>query len=643
MVRWIHFTLLGMALGSWLVGVSSQVQAQSLATNTTKLVVSATEVPGEIIVKYKDMSPDTSKIKLMGMNGYRVTRGGHVLNKVAGRAYLRKVMGDPSLHHFVVTPGNDTHALINELNRHPDVAYAEPNHYITLSQETAMSAEPVQAESLSSAQSVSSYSQSSANTKVAQAWQNLNSSGSTIVVAIVDTGIDYNNTILSGANAIWKNSRETPNNGIDDDGNGYVDDVYGWNFNSGNSNPMDDNGHGTHVSGIVVGVGQNIFASPLSNSVIKVMALKFMDASGSGTTANAVTAINYATANGARVINNSWGGTSYSQSLNDALANAYGNGIFIASAAGNYATNDDSSPLYPANLGVPSQISVAASDNYDNLASFSSYGPSTVQVAAPGVSIMSTYLNNGYAYLSGTSMATPFVAGLAALAFYQAPQLTGYQVKNLILAGADPVSGLKGVISSGARVNANNTVLSAQANIRTPASQPSYTPTPPAGVSSGSGSNSSTGCGLVTVAAEELARGRGGSGGGSQAMALLLLPLAVWFMVRATAASQVPYRRKYERFAVNSSVQLSFNGESISGRVSTLSLGGLAFQPEQALAGLAPGGEVRMALQSPLSDQPLSMQGKVVWSENGYAFGVQFSSVEAGASDQLKAWLAKLK
>jgi subtilisin family serine protease len=609
------------------LGLSAQsAMAQSV-------VVSSEEVPGEIIVKYKEGSSDSHTAK----------RSSRVLRSLGLRARFVKELADSSMHHLQATEGVDAHDLIKELNRHPDVAYAEPNYFIHLAQEQVLSAEQVQTMSSVSSQSAVAYTQSAANVKVAQAWQSITGSGSAIVVAVVDTGVDYNHYVLTQSSSIWTNAGEIPNNGIDDDGNGFVDDVKGWNFNANSNNPMDDNGHGTHVAGIIVGVGQNIFASQLSKSNIKVMALKFMDSSGNGTTADAVSAINYAVKNGARVINNSWGGTSYSQSLHDSLANAYANGVFIASAAGNYGTNDDTAPLYPANLSVPSQVSTAASDNFDSLASFSSFGPTSVHVSAPGVSILSTYMNNTFAYLSGTSMASPFVAGLAALAMYQAPQLTGYQVKSVILGSADPVSNLKGYVSTGSRVDAYNTIQTALTNVRTPASQPSYSATPPAGAaSSGGGSSSSSGCGLVSAAARG-AMGGGDGSSGLTSMALLLLPLAVWLFVRASAGQTKPYRRRHQRFAVDSVLQLNWNGQLISGRVSTLGMGGLAFKPDQALASLTPGGQVFMSLQSPQGDEQVDVQGKVVWSENGYAFGVQFNGVEESSLKQLGHWLSKLK
>jgi hypothetical protein len=609
----------------------------SCLVNAQNLTVSQDEIPGEIIVRYKKLSGNSA----MALE-HNATPGLRVLRHVHGRAHLIKEMSTPFMHHLKVAEGIDHHALINELNHHPDVQYAEANHVVKVTQEQVLSISDIQSMT-GSMYSVLSFSQNSANVKMSQAWQTVGSNGTPTVVAIVDTGIDYTHYVLTNSQAIWKNSGEIANNGIDDDGNGYVDDVYGWNFNANTNNPMDDNGHGTHVAGIAVGVGQNIFASALSKSNIKVMALKFMDSTGSGSTADAVTAINYAVRNGAKVINNSWGGSSYSQSLHDALSNAYANGLFIASAAGNYSTNDDSSPLYPANLPIPSQVSVAASDNTDSLASFSSFGPSTVQVASPGVSILSTYPNNTFAYLSGTSMASPFVAGLAALTMSQAPQLTGYQVKNIILGASDPVSPLSGLVSTGSRVDALSTVQGAQQNARTPASQPSYSATPPAGASSSSGgtsSASSSGCGLVST----LAAASGGDGmtGGATALALLCLPLAVWFFVRATSQNLRPYRRKYERFAVENALSFEFNGQAVSGRLSTLGLGGLSFRPEQALAGLAPGGHVRMSLESPDKGQRIDVQGQVVWSENGHAFGVKFEGLEPSSVQKLSGWLSKL-
>jgi subtilisin family serine protease len=260
-------------------------------------------------------------------------------------------------------------------------------------------------------------------------------------VGVIDSGIDYTHPDLA-AN-MWINPGEIAGNGIDDDGNGYTDDVYGWDFANNDNDPMDDNEHGTHVAGTIGAVGNNnrgvIGVNPNNVSLV---ALKFLDASGSGATSNAILALDYATANGILITNNSRGGLLPipSQALEDAIkAVEEKGGLFIA-AAGNSSLNTDLVAAYPASYPNPSIISVAATDHNDKLAYYSNYGKNSVDLAAPGSDIFSTLPGNQYGSLSGTSMASPHVAGAVALVWSQNPTLTAQEVKNRVLNSADPMS-----------------------------------------------------------------------------------------------------------------------------------------------------------------------------------------------------------
>lgn len=271
-----------------------------------------------------------------------------------------------------------------------------------------------------------------ADIDASQAW-NYGTTSST-VVAVIDTGIDYTHVDL--ASNIWTNSREVAGNGIDDDRNGYTDDVRGWNFVSNNNNPMDDNGHGTHVAGTIGAIGNNgIGVSGIAWGV-KIMALKFMDSTGSGMLSDAVAAIDYARANGAKIINASWGGGGFSSALQSAITRFQNAGGIFVAAAGNESSNNATTASYPANYtGV---ISVAASTSSDTLASFSNYG-TNVDIAAPGQNILSTIPGNRYASYSGTSMASPHVAGALALLWGQSPSLTATQLVSLVMSNTDAV------------------------------------------------------------------------------------------------------------------------------------------------------------------------------------------------------------
>jgi serine protease len=279
-----------------------------------------------------------------------------------------------------------------------------------------------------------------------EAWNTSTGTGHTIV-AVIDTGVDYNHPDLK-AN-MWKNSREIPGNGIDDDGNGYRDDVYGYDFANNDSNPMDDNGHGTHVSGTIGAVGDNGVGVAGIDWHTKIMALKFLDSSGSGYLSNAVRALNYAVANGAKVVNNSYGGGGYDAAMQTAINNARTHGVIVVAAAGNDGTNNDSNPVYPANYSGDNLIAVAATDRNDRIASFSNYGRTTVDIAAPGVAIYSTLPNGQYGTYSGTSMATPHVVGAIALVWDAHPDWTYHQVIDAVLNTADRVSSLSGKVASG--------------------------------------------------------------------------------------------------------------------------------------------------------------------------------------------------
>jgi len=301
-----------------------------------------------------------------------------------------------------------------------------------------------------------------------EAWD-LTIGSRSIVVGVIDTGVDYNHPDLA-AN-IWTNPVEIAGDGIDNDGNGYVDDVHGWDFYNNDADPMDDNGHGTHVSGTIGAVGNNGVGVAGVNWQVQIMGLKFLGSGGSGPTSAAVSAVNYATTmrqlystsggtRGANVVltNNSWGGGAFSQALSDAIAASGNAGMLFVASAGNAASNNDAIPSYPASYNLPNIIAVAATDRNDALASFSNYGATSVDLAAPGVDILSTTPNNTYSSFSGTSMAAPHVSGVAALAWSYAPGATYQQIRDALFAGVDPVPALIGRTVTGGRLNARYTL-----------------------------------------------------------------------------------------------------------------------------------------------------------------------------------------
>lgn len=267
-----------------------------------------------------------------------------------------------------------------------------------------------------------------------EAWD-LTTGSSTIVVGIIDTGVDYRHPDL--ARNIWNNLDEVAGNGIDDDRNGYIDDVRGWDFHNNDSDPMDDNFHGTHVAGTVGAVGNNGIGVAGVAWHVRLMPLKFLGANGSGYTSDAIRALDYARANGARIVNNSWGGGGYSPAMADAIERyRQSGGIFVA-AAGNSGTSNDTRPSYPASYPHDNVLTVAAANDRDQLAAFSNYGAISVDIAAPGVSILSTAPGGTYRVASGTSMAAPHVSGAAALVWSLRPEYSYAEVIQAIVEGAD--------------------------------------------------------------------------------------------------------------------------------------------------------------------------------------------------------------
>ena len=290
-----------------------------------------------------------------------------------------------------------------------------------------------------------------------EAWAK--QTGSTdVLVAIIDTGVDYDHEDLR--DNIWHNPGESgggkEHNGIDDDGNGFKDDYRGWNFVLSSNDPFDDNQHGTHVAGTIGAVGNNGKGVVGVNWRVSILPLKFLNRDGSGTSADGAEAIVYAADMGAKVSNNSWGGGEKSQALEDAIRYASDKGMLFAAAAGNESSNNDASDSYPANYDLPNVISVAANDRNDNLASFSNYGATKVHLSAPGSEILSSKPNNLYQLLSGTSMATPHVAGAAALVMAQFPGITMNQTRVRVLGGVDRKASFSGKVATGGRLNVAN-------------------------------------------------------------------------------------------------------------------------------------------------------------------------------------------
>ena len=350
------------------------------------------------------------------------------------------------------------------------VKYAEPNYEIKLDDPTVFSVsdallresesnpvtpnDPKFSEQWALNNSGQNGGKANADVAALKAW--IKTQGSTdVVVAVLDTGVDYKHTDLA-AN-MWFRPDNVPQ--YRDQELGTFNDLQGFNAADNLSDPMDDNGHGTHCSGIIGAEGDNDEGIAGINWKVKIMPLKFMGRGGFGTTKDAIEAINYAIdrkRNGVnvRVINASWGSTVYSKALEDVIRAAGEEGILFVAAAGNNGSSNDRSPHYPSNYNLPNVISVAALDRNDNLASFSNFGVKTVHIAAPGREILSTWLGDEYREASGTSMATPYVAGLAGLVLASEPKLSVEKLRERVLKSVDKLDSLNGKVETGGRINA---------------------------------------------------------------------------------------------------------------------------------------------------------------------------------------------
>jgi len=390
---------------------------------------SPTYYAGQIIIKYKNGTPASQRQALRGSLGASQMKDLGIIN-----AELVKLKSGMTVEQGMALA-----------KKNPAVVYAEPDYELhALDLQKSPLVDFVPNDPL--------FNQLYGMTKISapQAWDVFTGSPS-VLVGVIDTGIDYNHPDLV-ANA-WVNPGEIPGNSLDDDSNGFVDDVHGYDFVNNDGDPFDDHFHGTHCSGTIGGVGNNGVGVVGVNWNVKIAGIKFLDSGGSGSTANAISSVQYAVTIGCRLTSNSWGGGGFSQALKDAIDAAGVAGQLFVAAAGNAGSNIDASPSYPASYASANIVSVAATDQNDALASFSNYGLTSVDLGAPGVDILSCQPGAQYQLLSGTSMATPHVAGACAMVWGRFPGMTYAQVKTRIMDFADPVPALAGRCITGARLN----------------------------------------------------------------------------------------------------------------------------------------------------------------------------------------------
>lgn len=418
-------------------------------------------IEGEVLVKYQTDSQASD---------HRSLRAAYQLSLKEALPFINS--------ELVATPkGQSTMQIVAKLAADPRVAAVQPNYLYHANElsDPGLPSDPDfnrQWALHNTGQVINGVAgQADVDLDAPEAWQSGSAPASPVVVAVIDTGLDINHPDLKGK--IWVNTAELNGiKGTDDDENGYIDDINGWNFvdNSGQVyiNASDDY-HGTHVAGsIAAGINDGIGIAGVANNV-SIMPLKFLGPGGTGSTVNAVKAIQYATSQGALLANNSWGGGSYDPALYAAIREF--SRPFIV-AAGNEKKNTDLRPSYPSAYDLENIIAVAAIDNRGIKASWSNYGLTTVDVGAPGVSIYSCYPGEKYTYLSGTSMAAPHVSGVVALVLGAKPEFSTARiedvaaVKKIILdsARANPLISLAGKTVTGGNVNARDALLLANGN-----------------------------------------------------------------------------------------------------------------------------------------------------------------------------------
>lgn len=446
-------------LRRWETSLSTVTTTKNSTKTTTKPVTVKRSVDDripEVLVKFRP------GVSLAEINKIAIKNGDRVEDNIEN---VKGLVAIDDLDNADAKTVADQYSQMTDL-----VAYAEPNNEIRLDDPTLI---PVKDALLRQSDPVATQpndpmfkdqwalsnigqngGKTNADVAALKAW--LKTKGSSdVVVAVLDSGVDYTHVDL--ISNIWLRPDSVPQ--YRDNELGTFNDEHGFNAVENFSDPMDDNGHGTHCAGIIGAEGDNDIGVSGINWKVQIMPLKFIGRGGFGTTKDAIEAINYAIdrkRNGVnlRVISASWGSTAPSKALEDAIRAAGEEGILFVAAAGNNSTNNDNSPHYPSNYKLPNVISVAALDRNDQLASFSNFGAKTVHIAAPGKEILSTWLNDDYREASGTSMATPYVSGVAALILANEPKLSVEKLRERLLKSVDKIDSLNGKVESGGRLNA---------------------------------------------------------------------------------------------------------------------------------------------------------------------------------------------
>ncbi|MEM5531262.1 S8 family serine peptidase [Pseudoalteromonas arctica] len=356
--------------------------------------------------------------------------------------------------------GMSTKEAIERLKSHQAIEYVEPDYRVSIA---SAPNDPRFDELWGLNNEGQTGGTADADIDAVEAWT-ISTGSRDVVVGVIDTGIDYSHSDL--ASNMWVNTSEIAGDGIDNDGNGFIDDIHGINAITNSGDPMDDEGHGTHVSGTIGASGNNSVGVVGVNHEVSLVGCKFLDAAGNGSTSDAIKCIDYMvglknSGVNIRVLNNSWGGGGYSQALADAIESSEAAELLFVAAAGNDTIDNDVNPHYPSNYENASVLSVASTNQTDDISWFSHWGLTSVDMGAPGTAILSTTPGESYASYSGTSMATPHVAGAAALVLSINPELSTQELKDLLMSSGDANAALQGKTVAGTRLNVNQALIDA--------------------------------------------------------------------------------------------------------------------------------------------------------------------------------------
>ncbi|MGX5915685.1 S8 family serine peptidase [Aliidiomarina sp. Khilg15.8] len=387
-----------------------------------------------------------------------------------GRDLSFRHVADGRINKIQVANAAQRDRVIKRLSNHPLVEFAEPNYIISINKQQAQFSplsvpnDPAFGDLWAMQNTGQSGGMVGADIDAVPAWD-ITTGDTSLVIGVIDTGVDYMHPDLA-AN-MWVNPNEICDNGIDDSGTGYVDDCYGISPVDGTADPMDGNGHGTHVAGTIGAIGNNSVGVVGVNWNTQIVACRFLDDAGFGSTADAIECLDYFTNlklnHNVNMVasNNSWGGGPYSEALRTAISDSIDAGIMFVAAAGNDGIDADVTPSYPATYDLDGIVAVANTNRNDNMTGSSTYGEVGVDLGAPGTQILSTYLNDGYATATGTSMSSPHVAGVAGLVWSIAPHLSIAEVKAILMDSGEPLADLAGTTASGKRLNALNALIAA--------------------------------------------------------------------------------------------------------------------------------------------------------------------------------------